>query len=362
MPGVNGGPDVRLTNRYDLLRFVFAAIVLACHVIVLPGFGISREMEHFFLETVGKVAIQGFFVISGALVLGSLERSSSVASYAVKRVRRLYPAYVAIVLTCTIVALLLVPAVRQDLVTTAKYVGFNLVFLNFLQPDLPGVFEGQRFTAVNGALWTVKVEVMFYMVLPVLFWIMNRIGKFRFVLLALIYLAAEAWRIGLEWYGLSNQLGVILQLSRQLPGQMSFFVAGMVLWEFRDLARKRWAIFGLVGVLGLALSYVSVFEPIRAAALTSLIAAIALSPGPELNAARFGDFSYGMYGAHFPITQTVIALGIFQTSLIAGYALSVLAAMVAAILLWYIVEKPFLHSGNWYLKHSGSKAKPDQAT
>jgi peptidoglycan/LPS O-acetylase OafA/YrhL len=343
---------VRQTNRYDLLRFVFAAIVFGCHVIVLPGFGISPEMEYFFLETLGRVAIQGFFVISGALVLGSLERSSSVASYAAKRTRRLYPAYFVIVMTCAIAALILVPAAREDLATTAKYIGFNLVFLNFLQPDLPGVFEGQRFTAVNGALWTVKIEVMFYMVLPILVWILNRLGKFRFVLLGLIYIASEIWRIGLEHYGMTNGSGIIVQLSRQLPGQMSFFVAGMLLWEFRDIARKRWAIVAFIGVVGLAASYLPALEPIRALTLACLIAAIALSPGPELNAARFGDFSYGMYGAHFPVTQTVIALGLFQTSMALGYVVSAIATMIAAILLWNFVEKPFLHKGNWYLRKS----------
>ena len=59
-----------------------------------------------------------------------------------------------------------------------------------------------------------------------------------------------------------------------------------------------------------------------------------------------------MYGAHFPVTQTVIALGLFQTSMALGYVVSAIATMVAAILLWNFVEKPFLHKGNWYLRKS----------
>lgn len=354
--------EIRQTNRYDLIRIILAVIVFICHAIALPGFGISREFEHFLLETLGQAAIQGFFVISGALVYGSLERSQSISSYAGKRVRRLYPAYFAIIVCSTLLALLFVPSVREDLVTTGKYVFWNLIFLNFMQPDLPGLFEGQRFTAVNGALWTVKVEVMFYMALPILAAVLKFVGKGRFVVLALIYIAAEAWRIGFERYGLSTGSNALVQVSRQLPGQMSFFVAGMVLWEFRDLARKHWVLCGLFGIAGVFGSYLPMLEPIRAVSITALIAAIALSPGPELNAARYGDFSYGIYGTHFPITQTVVALGLFHTSLVLGYAVAAVATLLTAVVLWYVIEKPFLHKRNWYRRHSEEKADSPQAT
>lgn len=353
--------QARQTNRYDLIRIILALIVLACHVIALPGQGLSREMEHFLLETLGQVAIQGFFVISGALVLGSLERSSSVGSYAMKRVRRLYPAYFVIILVTTLLALALVPTVREDLVTTGKYVFWNLIFLNFIQPDLPGLFQDHRFTAVNGALWTVKVEVMFYIALPILIAILKFFGKARYLALIAIYIAAEAWRIGFERYGLSTGSNFMVQVGRQLPGQMSFFVAGMLLWEFRDLARKYWLVCGAIGAVGLFASYLPLLEPIRAISVTGLVAAIALSPGPELNAGRYGDFSYGIYGTHFPITQSIIALGVFQTSVVLGYVVATAITFAAAVALWVFVEKPALDKRNWYRRKADGK-KPPQAT
>ena len=36
-----------------------------------------------------------------------------------------------------------------------------------MHPTLPGCF-GDRFVAVNGSLWTIKIEIAFYILLPLL--------------------------------------------------------------------------------------------------------------------------------------------------------------------------------------------------
>ena len=334
-------------NRFDLLRLLFAVAVFVSHAMVLPGFGVSREAENWSF-VFGELSIQGFFIISGGLVYGSYLRTESLGKYASKRVRRLYPAYSAVIITTVIAALIFVPEVRADLGAVGRYMAANLTFLNFLQQDLPGVFEDHRFTAINGALWTVKVEVMYYMAVPILVWLMNKTGRFHLLLLLAIYIAAEVWRIGLEAHGHETGAYFSHQISRQLPGQMSYFVSGIVLWKYREYVKRYWLPIGLVGLIGLGSSYMPGGESLRAASWAAVMGMIAFCPGPELDAARFGDFSYGIYGTHFPITQTVLALGVFHYSVWAGYIVSGVVTLCVAIARWHLIEKHFLDSSNWY--------------
>ena len=106
------------------------------------------------------MAVKAFFVVSGFLIFMSFERSSSFASYARKRIRRIYPAYFTVVMLC---AIFLVAVSSKNIehyfsFVWVKYVLANLAFLNFLQPTLPGVFDSNKIAVVNGALWTLKIR------------------------------------------------------------------------------------------------------------------------------------------------------------------------------------------------------------
>jgi peptidoglycan/LPS O-acetylase OafA/YrhL len=256
-----------------------------------------------------------------------------------------------VVLACAIGALVFSPEARADLGAVANYLGWNLVFLNFMAPNLPGVFEGNRFTEVNGALWTLKIEVMFYLVLPLLAVLLRAAGRRRWMVLAALYVGAEAWRIGLEAVGQANSAVLLTDLARQLPGQMSFFVVGLAFHMIRlDTRRLQLAALAGLGVLVLSL-LTPLAEPLRAIGLGAVTIYLATGVRRGVDAARFGDLSYGLYIVHFPIIQTTAALGLFATPLI-GMSVSALAAFAAAILLWRMVERPALRADSAYRKHA----------
>lgn len=339
-----------LPNRFDLIRLLLAAGVFVYHAVALAAVDTDGALEAN-LAQLAEICIQGFFIVSGALVAGSLARASGLADYAGKRIRRLYPAYAVVLLIPALASF----ALTQDGQGVARYLAANLALANFLEPDLPGLFASNRFTEVNGALWTLKVEVMFYILLPLILLVLSTLRSLWWLAVAALYVAGEAWAALMP--GLENaHLGAAL--AHQLPGQLAFFAMGIALWKCEPHLRRRWRVLGLSGALLLAASLSDpLMEPLRALALAGLIAAIAFAPGPAINAARFGDISYGLYITHFPILQAMLAAGLL-TTLGTGPFMALAATLVvaASFALWHLVEKPALRPSSHYRKVA---AKPE---
>jgi peptidoglycan/LPS O-acetylase OafA/YrhL len=66
------------------------------------------------------------------------------------------------------------------------------------------------------------------------------------------------------------------------------------------------------------------------------------------NFARYGDFSYGVYILHWPVLQTLIALGAARLNPALFLLISLSAIGLAASLMWNLVEKRFLASSSHY--------------
>ncbi|MGB3625934.1 MAG: acyltransferase [Henriciella sp.] len=335
-------------NNFDFLRLVFSLGVVVFHAVALSAVAAFSATEAF-LGLLAELSIQGFFIVSGALVYGSLQRSGSLGVYAEKRLRRLYPAYATIVLIPVLISGFLTGWAGSEAIL--HYLGANLIFLNFLAPELPGLFDTNRFTEVNGALWTLKIEVMFYIALPVLAWLLNVSGRLWWALLVAVYIAAEAWR---HLMPLLLDHPFAPDIARQLPGQMAFFASGMLLWRTRDWAKMNVFVLLGVGAVLFAASFLHLgLSPLRPAGLAALVFALAYLPGLHIPAARFGDVSYGLYITHFPILQALVMLGLFASlgfGLAFGLALALVTA--ASVLLWHLVEKPALRRDSHYRKAS----------
>ena len=240
----------RTANRFDFLRLVFAGVVAIYHAVFLASLAPQSGLENG-LAQAAELSIQGFFIISGALVLGSLIRSQSLGGYAEKRIRRLMPAYAVIILIPAIISLILTGQFRDVI----SYVLPNLAFLNFFEPTLPGLFEGHRNPAVNGALWTLKIEVMFYAALPVIWWFIRKPGALCKLAWVAMFVGAEIWR----QYFLHLDHPLSAQLGRQLPGQMGYFAMGMLMnqkWHRLENPKAWWAI------IGLGLVAISLWQPV----------------------------------------------------------------------------------------------------
>lgn len=329
-------------NRFDLIRLLLAASVFAYHGVVLSAADPEGPLE-LGLAHLAETAIQGFFIVSGLLVAGSLARSSTLGDYTGKRILRLYPAYAVIIFVPAAISF----ALTQDWQGVGSYLAANLVFMNFLSPDLPGLFETNRFSEVNGALWTLKIEAMFYIALPLILLVLGWMRSFWWVGILALYAGGEAW----AWFVPQFMPGAIgEQVARQLPGQMAYFAMGIAMWKTLAHIQRRWVIMALAGtaLLGATFLYPAL-APLKALALAAVIGAVAWAPGPQLNTARFGDISYGLYITHFPILQAMMAAGLGAAlGLPAFMALATLLTLAASFALWHLIEKPALRPSSHY--------------
>lgn len=325
-------------NNFDALRLILASIVVLVHAAVL-----SEAEPLQFLRTIlsSPLAIQGFFVISGYLIIQSYERSSSLKSYCGKRVRRIYPAYVFIIAVGVLLGVTLTTAEQFWNDQTMRYVAANLVFLNFLQPDLPGVFTGNFESAINGSLWTLKVEVMFYASVPLLVWVMRKWR--RLPVLAVIFLGSGLYVHGLSWLAVEWGQPLFVVLARQLPGQMGYFAMGACAYYYGTELRGHkakvvvaaCAVFALDALLGSS----AFLRPLWVS--TAMIVTALWIPFLG-KATRFGDLSYGVYIVHFPIIQVLISLGVYRADPVAALVITAVLVVCFSWLLWHGIESRFL--------------------
>ena len=338
---------VPVRNNFDLLRFVFAATVVLYHVRVL-----SAAPELAFLRVLSaELAVKSFFVVSGFLVFMSFEQSRSTGEYLGKRIRRIYPAYVTVVVGAAILGTFITELPWSEYFSAGllRYLGANLVFANFLALNLPGVFVHNPLTEVNGALWTIKIEVMFYATVPVLAWLAARLG--RVAVLAAAYVLGIVWALGFAGIAAQSDSIFYAKLSYQFPGQLGYFASGALCYYYLPALQRRWVSAAALGVVGLVIAgmFAGTQIVVEPAALALVVVFLALGMRHLGNFARYGDLSYGVYIIHVPVLQTLVAAGIFERSAFVGLALAIVLIIALAFACWHLVEKPFLKRGSHYI-------------
>lgn len=332
-------------NNFDLLRLLFAGTVFLVHAHVLSG---HPDLQVLSAALSSEVAVRGFFVVSGILVFMSFENSGNLRSYATKRLRRIYPAYFVAVMLGAILLVTLSNATPADYFSLdwIKYVLANLVFLNFIHGTLPGVFADNIYREVNGALWTLKIEVMFYAVIPVIVFACRRFR--RLLILAIIYASSVLYTYILT--GLAETTGSpsYLVLARQLPGQLTYFVSGALIYYYLDIFEKHLLKFLTIAVCVLIAHKFYPLPALEPLALATVVAFFGffLYVG---NFGKYGDFSYGIYILHFPILQVLIQARLFERSPFLALAVACVLVFAAAVLMWNLVEKRFLFRSSHYV-------------
>lgn len=313
-------------NNFTLLRLLLALAVVFGHFQLLDGVGYPP-----FPFDLADAAVNCFFVVSGFLIAMSYARNRLAAPFYVRRFFRLYPMYACIVLIQTAVLLCLLPNGPFSLPdATIRYLAANLCFANFLHPDLGGVLAGLSVHSINPSLWTIKIEMAFYLCVPLLFIGIDRFGS-KFLIF--LFAASAVYQAVALHYGDPR-------LAKQLPGQMQFFAVGMYLYLYaRNIRVPSWAA-GLIGVAFLAAwTELHPTQPAICPLLTGIFVfcvALCIPPMPIRT-----DMSYSVYLVHGPLIQTLLVLGLFQRD-----AVHLIGIVTAVLLLSFMFEHVLERPGN----------------
>jgi len=340
-------------NNLDLLRLILAVYVFLFHISALTNIA---TFTVFGLYLSPHFAVRSFFVISGLLIYRSYTRSSSVASYFDKRFRRIYPAYFSVIVISAIALFPLssLPFLKYFGLDFCRYVGANLLFLNFLAPSLPGLFTTANISSVNGALWTLKIEVAFYLFVPLMHFLSLRLGTKKVI--GTIFIFSYAWKFGFAFLGAIarssdihpiDQRNMFEKLEVQFPAQLVYFCAGILLLLFFDKLRQHFRSISCISACLFLIDHWFMGGNLDVLWISGFVFVFGFW-GYMGNFSKYGDFSYGVYIVHWPILQTMIAFGLATHNPYIFLLLSIFLVGSASILMWNLVERRFLMSSSHY--------------
>ncbi|HEV2909427.1 MAG TPA: acyltransferase [Candidatus Eremiobacteraceae bacterium] len=289
----------------------------------------------------GFMGVEVFFFISGFVLFYPYARTlfegkplQTVAHFADRRALKILPSYLFSLTFMTLFLLVTLPR-PLDVVTSLRLLqnfGLHLVFAHSISKA--------TFFAINGPLWSLAVEIQFYLIFPLVAWAFRRWALATpLVLIAL----AQAYRWHLEMHGgASNSFYVY-----QLPGFLDLFAFGMASSYLTVMFRARfpqlarwWPLFTIISLLA-------------AAGLNAMFASLVHSGGGPAawhwqNTFRpifgvlLGIFATaGMLGA--PLWQKIVANRVFVYLAFISYNLYLWNKFV---ILWVVAHwLPFF--GNW---------------
>jgi peptidoglycan/LPS O-acetylase OafA/YrhL len=339
-------------NNFDLVRLFAGLQVVLVHVMYeIPGLynGVLVKALSLF------PGVPIFFFISGYLIGGSWQRSRSLASYISSRVLRIFPAlWVAVFFTFVALLIFYTVPMSQNIGVALMWLFMQLTFLQSWNPEF---LRGYGIGVANAALWTIPVELSFYVVLPLLYTLGQRLRRTRLILWAGAILSFAISYLVINHLDSSdtgqNFVRKVFTLSpASFVTWLWMFLIG-VLAQFegervRAIVRDRLPLFGAIAITVGALSLWFDFPPflhlpgndvglLNALTLGAACLSLAYSYAGLAHRWLHGfDLSYGIYLFHIPIMNILLMLGVVGLQ---GGALVIVGALTCALFSWIFVER-----------------------
>lgn len=330
-------------NNFDFLRLLFAALVVVHHCYPISGISEQDPLFYFSNSTLSLsyIGVRGFFIISGYLIFQSLMRSEGITDYLTKRLLRIYPALM-VVLILTVIACAFVydgtfmSYLKNRSVWT--YIPVNCSLFK-LQQTINGVFESNPLkSGINGSLWTIGYEFSMYLFIIPLFYVKKYSHKMRVSVLSVLLVILFVLRIVLEHHKNNIHFGVISLNTWCHFGLL--FISGSFLSVINiEKYKLRMPVLLLCTILFFACMRLAHFELLQYVLFPPMviIAGAAAVRGISSIGETIGDVSYGTYIYGFPIQQLLMYY--FRLNIWELLFISLPLTLFFGWLSWHLIEK-----------------------
>ncbi|MFM6932447.1 MAG: acyltransferase family protein [Novosphingobium sp.] len=332
-------------NAFGFLRLVFASLVIVSHVPQFIDGNPLREPLYALTGTVGfgGLSVDGFFLISGYLVVASFCSQPTVAAYLARRIARIVPGFVVTCLFCIFVVAPLSGASWDGI--AGSWRGLIATTLTLHEPAIPGTFAGTYYHSTNGSMWTIAHEFRAYLLVMVL----GLMGLYRWRIA--VPVLAAAGLLGYEVVAgfidaplLRSVIGALLPMgdlsnALRLTG---IFLVGSSFYLYRESIplRPLFALFAAVLLVPL-LFVAPLAEPAFAVLGAYIIFTIGfgVTRGPLARINNANDISYGVYLYAWPVGKLLLW---FWPAMPVWLCITVnwMIACLIGWASWHLIEKP----------------------
>lgn len=320
-------------NALNAVRLALALSVIVWHSFPLTG---TPSPSHPVTQLLGETGVDGFFAISGFLIVSSWIRRPAWWPYLKARFLRILPAFWAcLILTALVIAPIGILLAGNGFPDgyAASAIGYVLhnAGLEMTQYGIAGTPAGVPYPDVwNGSLWTLYWEFLCYLVVLALG--LANLFRFKIVVPALFVLCLAGLIVTTT--GLSHNVDLTNGSRFGLT-----FAAGALIYQWRTVIPARW---WLVGVAAVIVAVSSLLPDYRVVAALPIAYGV-ITVGTLVKARAFrlrNDVSYGTYIYAFPVQQVLASAGLSALGVPVFAAIAIPLTLLLATASWFVVEKP----------------------
>jgi peptidoglycan/LPS O-acetylase OafA/YrhL len=351
MPASQYANADRRQNNIDFLRPALPLLVVFGHSFaVTQGSDMAEPVMRLTRGqvTVGSIAVDAFFILSGFLITASYQRSSSALSFLKKRVARIYPAFLVVMVVTAVCFVPFGGGQVEGHGLSGKIVLLVTSIVRLKDIKSSGTFAGNPIPyVVNASLWTVSYEFLCYLGV-VVFGVTMALRRRR--ALAALFgatIVASVLYAHFGWHSPHSVAGALFGYPQAWARLIPMYLAGVVFYLYREsIPLNRWG--ALLSVFAMAIACViplgyTVLFPVFGTYLLMYLAFWERCPLDRVM--RFGDLSYGTYLYAFPIQQLLVQHLALRNSPVRLFATATPLVLAAAAASWFFVERPALRWG-----------------